>query len=263
MTLLEFEAWISENYKALCAVAKRVTAVRSVNSGELLHGLIEKLLEKGTIPDHPDLLAWFGSALRMDSWDEQDRYARERTRMEKFSGSLATLGPEDTFMDPTKLRAAGQARRHKLKKQGRASSVHTLEVTAATEMGPENLFYGQAGDARWRYQQRRDARLFDGLALRSLGAHIRGRSSRSLHGAGRSLVFWGVEARGARPWGEEVAGYIGSTSWTTVSSSTGYSYKARRFGMGSPHQFQRCQGCSEHAISGRHDKACARKVVMS
>lgn len=258
MTLIEFEAWVSENYAALVTAAQRVTRF-DVRSKDLLHEAVETIIEgRVPLPEGTPSVGWL---MRVVHFKQLERYERDvnYTRLlQRFMAEAEATGLEEALADPARTKSLRKDRRYKAKKKAERQGGHH---ESPSQLSVTDVLQGQIGDTRWVYQQRRDAKLYDIQALRSLGEHIRGRSSRSLHGAGRSLVHWGAEGSPVRPWGKEVKGYLGSTSWCFTSCSTGYSYKARRFGMGSPHRFAQCGGCSEHAISGRHDNACALRRV--
>lgn len=264
MTTLEFEAWVSDHYAEIRNLAGMITK-NAVLREEVLSDVVERCVRLGDFPpdDYEDKVGWFRPRIvhaRIDRADSEQARAKLR---ERFASSLEALG-EDVYVDTSKAKAAAATRRMKVSRSmaAPASSVSPrarqlrARMVEKAETIAENWLQGQCSDTRWVYQQRRDSTLFDGQVCQSLGEHIRGVSSRSLHAAGRSFVHWGIESFGLQ-WGDEVKGFVGSSSWAHVSCSTGYNYKARRFGMGSPHAHARCQGCSEHAISGRHDKACA------
>lgn len=259
MTQLEFEAWVSEHYDALASVAHSVVDPRDQTRAlDALHDVLEGFCRQTralpAIPLSRLRPGLFARPIRRTMSNMRRAEASQRTRETRAWQERKTLGGS-AFRDSgdiQKVKKNERQRRWKRKKKGAETPVRECVVEWRGGLG---------GSDRRRYQQRRDARLFDGCALRSLSEHIRGASQRSLRGTGVPIVEWGTEIR-MDPfehmyWLACVRGYGGANSWTFISSSTGTKYKRKRFGMGSPHVHQRCHGCSEHAISGRHDKACA------
>ena len=259
MTQIEFEGWVSDNYAALARMANRVTSTRGSGSIDALHDLLESYCDGSRkLPGialeklKPGFLAMPLIAVFINN---KKSAAIRMARLDEFATESAALGLGVTM---TGLSEEEKHLRHlETKRQARrARSVGPVIYVDPIWVG------GLGGDDRRRYQQRRDNRLYDGQAAQSLGEHIRGRSSRSLHGAGRSLVHHGEESamdpREMDAWRTEVKAYKEAESWCWVSCSTGYQFHGKKWiGQDSPGTFAMCGGCSEHAISGRHDNACA------
>lgn len=287
MTLLEFEAWVSDNYVELCRRARQVT--RSDDGNEMLHRAIEHILSDERRLPSRDPFALVYVAMRNEMLQQYGADEVRRRLDSKVGNDVEMLG-EDAFVDTTRARWNRASRKRNRKKINWVA----MDVSGVPL---RHLLSGPTGDTRWIYQQVRDGRLFGDRAVFSLRESIRGVSARSLHGAGASSVHWGAESfsvwqpiwddvsleqrqreidwvlnskvrletqpRRCRPrWAfeqdrdqslEEIM------RWTQISSSTGYHNKKLHVGMGSPHAFERCGGCGEHAITGRHDKACASR----
>lgn len=272
MTILEFEAWVSDNYQALRHLSGMITRNATLRD-EVLSDVVERCVRVGDFPpdDYGDRVGWFRPRLAHAAIDRaSSEQARARLR-ERFASSLATLGP-DVYADTSRSKAAAATRRMKVNRSMAAPASSTTprakllraRMVEKAETIASHWLTGQCADTRWVYQQRRDSTLFDAQALQSLGEHIRGRSSRSLRGAGRSYVHWGLEVamdpRVLAAWRNgEVKGFF-EGGWTQISCSTGYQFHGKKWiGQDSPGTFAQCGGCGEHAISGRHDKACALK----
>lgn len=189
MTMLEFEAWVSDHYEELRGIAATVTR-NSPQAEDHLHNLIESVCSgELPLPEHLET-GWFASKVhgRQRNTIGSDRITEERLKG-RFAQSVLTIGPEDTFLDLTRQKKAANARRQKLAKRSAANSPDVLEETAS------RLFNGQSGDTRWRYQQLRDGRLFNERAVRSLADSMHRTSQRYRHfgQAGFSHVEWGTE----------------------------------------------------------------------
>lgn len=194
MDLKTFEGWVSDHYDELVAAAKRVTK-RSEEAVDMLHTVVETIIDSGSLPDHIDgIVPWIGQAIRRDFYDRLRHDEMSARNLALFGKSLATLGPEDTYLDlnTEDMRRAKQrayTARHRAKKKGAVSA-----PIATPLEGVE--FTGQmTGNIRWRFQQLRDGRLFDERAVRSLAESMHRTSQRGRHfgEAGYSHTEFGTE----------------------------------------------------------------------
>lgn len=174
MTIIEFEAWVSDHYEELVSAAERATK-DDHRAVDLLHELIESVCEGRTqLPKKIyDLAGWFGFKLRDDLADASKRDATRGRVTDRLAASLLVLGPGDTFADTERSkRAQAQRRRREAAKRG---------STVGTEGIADVLIGNPGGTARWRYQQLRDGRLFDERAVRSLADSMHRASQRRRH----------------------------------------------------------------------------------
>jgi hypothetical protein len=192
MDALAFESWVSEHYEELVQIAYRTTRRKQNAAVDLLHDLVEAICESGKFPSAPDLMAWFGMALRRDSLDMRDAEQRAALRIERLEASLTALGPQDTYSHTRDKELAANARRtraYRARKNG-----HVTTDSAPMHLQVE--FVGRPeGDTRWRYQQLRDGRLFDERAVRSIAESMHKASRRIRHDgeAGFSFTEFGAE----------------------------------------------------------------------
>lgn len=261
----ELEAWVADNYAYLRKAARNASK-NDPRAADLLHDFLNVLIEDPTRfeserpLDRP--LAYFARAVQLRCLSAKRDQAVGTRLSAGYKAEVETLGPQEVGVDTQRAVQARADRKRADASKGRSTKI--VEDQAAQDNTWGTLFYGQMGDTRWRYQTKRDAKLFDRMAALSLGEHIRGRSSRSRRGTGRSLVLHGLEVamdpREMDAWRTEVKAYKEAESWTWVSCSTGYQFHGKKWiGQDSPGTFAQCGGCSEHAISGRHDRACALK----
>jgi len=269
MTLLEFEAWISDNYESLKSDARRIVRKRR-DATELLHEAIEGMLSRGTyehIQSSPGGL--LASRMQFDLWNSFVTTHRGDVLKDKFAASMAVLGA-DTYaalapqihkcrakIDWSTATAEQLARVFKVKTaivakvlEAKKGGMAAFQLTTLIEGGP-------GGNARWRYQQLRDEEAFHARALESRAESLGGvfRRTSSPAGVGSSFVHFGREElfEECGPDGNE-------RPWTMISSQTG-THNATGFHVAyvpdAPSRLETCSGCLEHAITGRHDKACA------
>lgn len=167
MTVKQFEAWVSDNYKELVKVAR--IAAGEVGR-DLLHTMIESVCDgREALPPFPIeklTVGRFMKPLKRDLMNADDHNRREAQAMGRFGTSLEVLG-EDVFID------TASSRSHHKKGAGAQSSASLVE--------PEKWTGPMPGTIRWRYQQLRDGRLFDERAVRSLAESMHRASHRYRH----------------------------------------------------------------------------------
>jgi hypothetical protein len=177
MTMIEFEAWISDNYLELRKLSRCL--VGNQNGDDVLHDMIESMCAgRHSLP--PGLsVGIFAKELIHDNLNLIKSAEKLHQAMDQFGISLEVLG-EDTFLDisqggkgepPSEV---GRLIKNRIKR-GADPAVREVEKKAS------HLFYGQTGDTRWRYQTMRDGRLFDERAVRSLAESIHRTSQRVRH----------------------------------------------------------------------------------
>lgn len=222
MTVLEFEAFVSEHYEELCGKAKMVGMQR-----DALHDVVEGMLsapERIEPLVESELMGWFVSAMRHDKMDELRHENAQRRLGEEFAASVKTLGEADTYADTSRrkwhLEAAGRPRKssapiapsvdelkHTCKPRETASTAcaacnarrkeRRREQKAETLEGLQvSWITGPAGNVRWRFQQLRDGRLFDERAVRSLAD--------SMHRASERIRHFGEPGYSYTEFGQEV-----------------------------------------------------------
>lgn len=192
MTVKEFEGWVSDNYEELAKMAKQV--IQRDDAVDILHNLIESICDGSARPPKISVgklqVGYFATALRHDKINEQVMGANRAEVLARFAASLEVLG-EDTFTDTKEATKRRLHREEWLAKREASGStpVCVVEEAAAEELQPGHLFYGQAGVARWRYQQLRDGRLFDERAVRSLAESMHRTSQRMRHFGERGYSY--------------------------------------------------------------------------
>lgn len=297
MTILEFEAWVSDNYSELIAKAAKISQSRDGRHIDLLHDSVEHILEDpDTRLPSGDPFAFLYVAMERRLLDLRTTEANRGGREEAAASGLSVL-EEDAFINTERAKRAARKRaaRAAVAKNGPAEIVEVKDLNKdqryrakkkaeKTEGLISDWLTGPCGNIRWRSQQLRDGRLFDERAVRSLADSMHRTSERCRHGEQAGLAFgeYGPEAYGpddsltATINGLDVFGPgvplaaripLGRAGahglrWTRVSSSTGQSNKQRKgvwIEPPSPHDV--CDGCIGHAIRGQHDKACALKGV--
>jgi hypothetical protein len=168
--ILEFEAWVSDNYDELAKRARIATKFQDEYAEPVLHQVVEYVLESPDkrIPKRGDLFAWFYSAMEMTHRaNMRGRYIRDGLD-EQILADIETLGQDEAFAD---TRRASEANRH-IRKQ---SNVKAEGLESLAWDGP------MPGVARWRFQTLRDNRLFDERAVRSIAESMHKASSRIRH----------------------------------------------------------------------------------
>jgi hypothetical protein len=171
MTVMEFEGWISDNYEELVKRANIATKFND-DAVPLLHQVVEYVLEdpEKRIPQRPggDLFGWFFVAMQTT---RKANFRGQQIRAELFeqvASDIEVLGQGDAFAD---TRRAREANRKALKRK-----------PSNDELGMGLQWDGPlTGNARWRYQQLRDGRLFDERALRSQAEAMHRASQRQRH----------------------------------------------------------------------------------
>lgn len=186
MTVLEFEAWVSDHYEDLKGIANTVTR-RSHSAIDYLHNLIESVTTgERPVPDPigGTLTGWFATKLAGRARNERGSDTRVQRRLKgRLAQSLLTIGPEETYSDfeQEKKRNTNQGRirsRQKAKDLGRgadAALVYLNGIAGIEWDGP------MSGVVRWRFQTLRDNRLFDALAVRSIAESMHKASARLRH----------------------------------------------------------------------------------
>jgi hypothetical protein len=177
VTILEFEAFISDNYDELVKRARIATKFQDEYAEPVLHQVIEYVLEKPEkrIPKG-DLFAWFYSSMQM-SHKANLRGQYIRTGLDdKILADIQTLGEGEAFAETRRI---ARHNRH-VRKQ---SNVKTEGLEALAWDGP------MPGVTRWRFQTLRDNRRFDGLAIRSLAESMHKASQRYRHHGEHGFSF--------------------------------------------------------------------------
>ena len=197
MTVLEFEAWVSDNYGELAAIAARVTK-HSVSAVDSLHQIIEDLIESpeklATLSG--DLSPWFNRAIHLAHLEGLRTSVLHDRLEQELASDMRVLG-EDAFVDAKAANANRRRARHeagtkRITVNGKRIRVQCPTPSVSTEVewaGP------MPGTARWRYQQLRDNRLFDERAIRSLADSMHRASARYRHDGeyGFSFTEFGAE----------------------------------------------------------------------
>lgn len=178
MTILEFEAWVSDHYDELAQVAR----IACNGAGEdALHSLVEGLCEgREKLPpwDIKRLTTgWFMHKLRSDYLNLKTVERHERENLEAVATSYLVLGLGDTHMDTKRAAVIKAQRRMRLRRKQQSGGMSSVgyPLEGAQFIG------NPGGSIRWRYQQMRDDRLFDERAIRSLGESLKRASRRGLH----------------------------------------------------------------------------------
>jgi len=186
VTVLEFEAWVSDNYGELTKRARIATKHSDEHAVPVLHQVVEYVLEQPEkrIPKRGDLFAWFYSAMAM-THKANLRGQYIRAGLDKgILADIETLGEGEAFAD---TRRAAEANRH-IRKQ---SNVRVEGLETLTWDGP------MPGVARWRFQTLRDNRLFDERAIRSLAG--------SMHRASQAYRHFGEHGFAFSEFGQEAS----------------------------------------------------------
>lgn len=178
MTVLEFEAWVSDNYDDLVRRARIATKHSDEHATPVLHQVIEYVLDKPEkrIPKQGDLFGWFYSAMAMThKANLRGQYIRKGLDDQIFA-DIQALGEDAAFAD---TRRASEANRH-IRKQ---SNVKTEGLETLEWDGP------MPGVARWRFQTLRDDRLFDERAIKSLADSMHKASNAVRHFGEHGFAF--------------------------------------------------------------------------
>jgi Asp-tRNA(Asn)/Glu-tRNA(Gln) amidotransferase A subunit family amidase len=172
MNLRQFEAFVSDRYEELVEGAQRVTrhAERAI---EHLHDAVEAVIDGRVSLPGDEVTEPIGWVMRVVRFKQMEAYEKDVNRSnlnQRFEAEVETLGQEDAFLDPARLKAAAKQRRYRVKKAGHA------------EIPPKLMeFTGPMGSTRWRFQTLRDGRLFDERAVRSMAASLHRASQRIRH----------------------------------------------------------------------------------
>ena len=190
MTVLEFEAWVSDHYSDL--VSQATAASRGSDAAvDLLHRLVESLLErpeKIAEFDPARLMGWFNVELRHDFLNTITVQQNEARNLARIGGWIEVLGQGDTFADTRRAAEARAKRRMREKANGIQPAGYGVEIEI--DGFPRTA-------VRWRRQQIRDNRLFDERAIRSLAD--------SMHRASARYRHYGEHGLSYTEFGKEVA----------------------------------------------------------
>jgi len=205
VTVLEFEAWVSDHYKELLKVGRAMSKKRGYSydaSADVVHQVIETTLENperlATIAsDARGPMVWTWMTSRLQGYMTASIMA-SRTRsaaLESFGGELGALGA-DVYADMghgTELEKARRAREKREKRQ-RPQSPSTSCVASGVDV--EWVDFPRDGK-RWRKQQQRDNKAFDERAVRSL--------AESMHKASQAYRHFGEHGFAFSEFGQEAS----------------------------------------------------------
>lgn len=210
MTMLEFEAWVSDHRDEMERYARSRVNGYGVSPEDVVNNTLIRLMVKDggkrvakIYPHAIKAYVWF--ALRSVAANALQEDQRRRDREIAYHSDEAHSTP--SFTRETSLLA--------LAKQGKPAAMK-FAAQFHTEDGEQVAFKGAPdnGIGRWKYQQRRDAKLFDAIAVQSLSKSIRGVSRRYRHisGLGVSFVLYGREVAGGSSQHLD-----GEVPWTQVT----------------------------------------------
>ena len=199
MTVLEFEAWVSDNYEELASKAAKILQCRDGKHLDLLHDVVEHLLEKPRRLPNGDPFAFLYVAMERRMLDVMGEDASRASREQMASDNIKILGG-DAFAN-----LASQHRNLRKRNARLAENGHGLDV-ANTSFSKDqryrakkkdeaasgllaNWLTGPSGNIRWRYQQLRDGRLFDERAVRSLADSMHRASARYRHAGEHGVSY--------------------------------------------------------------------------
>ena len=193
MTVLEFEAWVSDNYDELVELATQASK-RQGHATDALHGLIESLIESGNVVgfDPKRLMAWFNRNLSRRHIDHLRHEAAQGVLAAKMAAELSVLGP-DAYSDTT------AENKRKRDRRGNSRRPSRQKTTVSSVRGLEAQWDGpMPGVARWRFQTLRDDRMFAARALRSHHDSMLAAVKRQCFGLerGSSYTEFGLEVLG-------------------------------------------------------------------
>lgn len=186
MTVIEFEAWVSDNYDEL--LSRWIEGNRDgQDEQDAFHSALEGMLANGLetvnarMDSEPDfnLFIWTMNQIRGYLKSIRGSRRARAEAMEDFSNQ-GVLG-DDRFADPERDRVKRHQRNLRLKQNGSLEHSYQLEEEASNEMRLGHLFYGQVGSIRFNYQTRRDNALFGKKAMQSLGERVRQTTDRYHH----------------------------------------------------------------------------------
>lgn len=214
MTMLEFEAWVSDHYDELAARTSRVRA-----DVDVLHTIIERLLEQPERIEgfEPNLLmGWFTTEMGRRGIDAARRSGSVDDLNIRLGQSLKALGT-DTFVELDPIKDSIRKKRltrnvrvrpaldvktrpahtcHAPDRVGRCQACTWNQTQNRRKKMAEkieglqiNWITGPCGNVRWRFQQMRDGRLFDERAVRSLAESMHRASHRYRHFGEHGFAF--------------------------------------------------------------------------
>lgn len=198
MTVIEYEAWVSDNYEAMLALARQqCRAQRSTFNEEmaidLLHHLVEQMLEKPALIESlrvDSLMGWFNRALWRDALNAQ-RDAGVRRRLDGAVAEAVEILGCDAYVDAHEIAKTRRDFNKTARKQQAARTRSGASPLIESFTGP------MPGCTRWRFQTMRDGRLFDERAVRSL--------AESIHRASHSYRHFGEHGFAYSEFGQEVS----------------------------------------------------------
>jgi hypothetical protein len=183
----EREKWIEEHYADL---VKEAAIRRYANPEDVVQQTVARLLESAAF-GVGSMGAWPFAVSAMKSVAHTERRSEER-----FRG----LRQEERRRHTSGNYRAAVAVSQDAGRTGEDVAYYPRQEmrlpAGASQVEPAfEMVGGPGGNGRWVYQQKRDARLFDASAVKSLSESIRGVSRRGRHEgrAGYSFVIFGQE----------------------------------------------------------------------